>query len=148
MSYLVLAIILELSVIGSYCDKKLYRKTLLSNIEAEGSAFKKHTKIKRRSEFSTLIYKEFIQVFRSINYSFQYFVLACSMPIMAYFCNRIALSIGMDNIGNKIIPGLTLMVMLIFNTIIVSFQPHPPQERAQNSIIPRLCPYLSINSYL
>jgi hypothetical protein len=122
MSYLVLAIILELSVIGSYLViKKLYRKTLLSNIEAEGSAFKKHTKIKRRSEFSTLIYKEFIQVFRSINYSFQYFVLACSMPIMAYFCNRIALSIGMDNIGNKIIPGLTLMVMLIFNTIIVSF---------------------------
>lgn len=122
LSFSVFIILFELSVIGAvYVITKLYPKTLLANMEIEGSAYTKKTKNKVRTIFKTLLYKEFIQVFRSVNYSFQYFVLACSMPVMVYFCNRIAISIGMNDIGNKIIPGLTLLIMLIFNTIIVSF---------------------------
>lgn len=43
------------------------------------------------------------------------------MPVMVFFCNRIAISIGLNDIGNKIVPGLTLLIMLIFNTVIISF---------------------------
>ncbi|HHT83788.1 MAG TPA: hypothetical protein GXZ92_04985 [Clostridiales bacterium] len=122
VSYLVFGIILALSALGAYyVIKRLYRKTLLANIEVEGSTFTKPVKNKVKSIFSTLLYKEFVQVFRSINYSFQYFVLACAMPIMVFFCNRIAFSIGINDVGIRIIPGLTLLIMLIFNTIIISF---------------------------
>ncbi|MDD3946942.1 MAG: hypothetical protein PHI19_03795 [Clostridia bacterium] len=99
----------------------LYQKTLLKNIEIEGSAFKRKTRMKVRSLNATILRKEFVQVFRSINYGFQYFVMACSMPVMVYFCNKIATSIGRNDIGDQISLGLTLLVMLIFMTIITSF---------------------------
>lgn len=122
LSYLVFIVIFEVCAIGTFLViKYLYQKTLLNNVEVEGSAFTKKTSNRPRSIFSTLMHKEFVQVFRSINYSFQYFVLACAMPVMVYFCNRIAIAIGRDDIGYKIIPGLTLLVMMIFNTVIISF---------------------------
>lgn len=121
-SYTIFLIILELCVVATVIViKKLYQKTLLHTVEIEGSAFTKRTKDRVRPIFFTLMKKEFIQVFRSVNYSFQYFVLACAMPVMVYFCNRIAFIIGVDSIGTKILPGLTLLIMLIFNTVIISF---------------------------
>ena len=100
----------------------IYHKTLLRNVEIEGSAFhKKRAKNKTKSIFITLLRKEYLQVLRSVNYSFQYFVLAFSMPVMVYYCNKIAIEIGRNDIGEQIILGLTLLVMLIFNTVIISF---------------------------
>ncbi len=100
----------------------VYQKTLLKNVEIEGSAYRKRRgRFVRRPIFLTLLRKEFLQVLRSVNYSFQYFVLAFSMPVMVYFCNEIAIKIGRSDIGDKIILGLTLLVMLIFNTVIISF---------------------------
>lgn len=101
--------------------KTMYSKTLLTNIEIEGSAFKHKTKNKKTGIFRALLKKEFIQVFRSVNYSFQYFVLALSMPVMVYFCNSIAMEIGRDEIGEQIFIGMTILVMLIFATVITSF---------------------------
>jgi ABC-2 type transport system permease protein len=100
---------------------KLYQKTLLGNIEAEGSAFKKVTKNKVRPVFFSLMNKEFLEIFRSVNYSFQYFVLACAMPIMVFFCNRITLALAKNQVGEQITLGISLLVMLIFTTIICSF---------------------------
>lgn len=100
---------------------KLYQRTLLSNVELEGSAFKHKTRNHKRTVFGTLLKKEFIQVFRSVNYSFQYFALACSMPVMVYFCNEIASQIGKNNIGDQINTGLTILVMMIFATVTASF---------------------------
>jgi|AGTN01.2.fsa_nt_gi hypothetical protein len=98
----------------------LYQKTLLKNIEIEGAAFIRKTKNRKKPIFLTLLNKEFIQVFRSLNYSFQYFVLACSMPVMVYFCNSISQKIGATTIGDQINVGLTILVMLIFATVITS----------------------------
>lgn len=58
---------------------------------------------------------------RSFNYSFQYFAMACAAPVMVFFCNRLAATMGTESIGAGIMPGLTLMVIVIFITIIVSF---------------------------
>lgn len=100
---------------------KLYPRTLIENVEVDGSAFKHVTRNKKRPIFVTLFKKEFINVFRSVNYSFQYFVLACSMPVMVYFCNKISLELGVEKIGDKITVGMSLLVMLIFAAVITSF---------------------------
>lgn len=122
VSYIVLTSIFVLSLLGTILViVKLYHKTLLNNVEIEGSAYTHKTKNKVRGILSTLFRKEFIQIFRSVNYSFQYFVLACAMPFMVYYCNEIAIKIGKNDIGEQIIPGLTLLVMLIFTTVINSF---------------------------
>lgn len=122
VAYLVLGLITLVSAAGTILViAKLYSKTLLNNVEVEGSAYTHKTKNKVRGIFATLFKKEFIQIFRSVNYSFQYFVLACAMPFMVYYCNEIAIKIGKNDIGEQIIPGLTLLIMLIFTTVINSF---------------------------
>ncbi|MBO7178112.1 MAG: hypothetical protein J6V69_03340 [Clostridia bacterium] len=122
IAYPVLVGIAGLSFIGTILViVKLYPKTLLNNIEVEGSAFKRKTKNRRSPIFVALLRKEFLQVFRSVNYSFQYFVLACAMPVMVYFCNNITMQLGKDQIGEQIALGMTLLVMLIFATVITSF---------------------------
>jgi len=122
IAYPVLINLTALTLIGTILViVKLYQKTLLGNIEAEGSAFKKVTKNKVRPVFLSLMNKEFLEIFRSVNYSFQYFVLACAMPLMVFFCNRITLALAKNQVGEQITLGITLLVMLIFTTIICSF---------------------------
>lgn len=125
----------------------LYQKTLLKNVEVEGSAFKHVTKNRCRSIFGTLLRKEFIQVFRSVNYSFQYFVLACAMPVMVYFCNAIALEIGRNDIGEQISVGMTLLVMLIFATVITSFSATSISREGENFYHTKVMP-VSIHTQL
>lgn len=122
IAYPVLIMILGITLCGTILVvMELYPKTLLKNVETEGSAFKHVTKNRVRPIFFTLLHKEFLQVFRSVNYSFQYFVLACAMPVMVYFCNSIAMQLGKNQIGEQISVGMTMLVMLIFATVISSF---------------------------
>lgn len=126
----------------------IYQRTLLKNVEIEGSAYrKKRGRFRHRPIFFTLLKKEFLQVLRSTNYSFQYFVLACSMPVMVYFCNKIAIGIGKNDIGDKIILGLTLLVMLIFNTVIISFSATSVTREGENFYHTKVIP-VSIRTQL
>lgn len=68
-----------------------------------------------------MLHKEFYLILRSFNYSFQYLAMACAAPFMVFFCNRLAANMGTKSVGTGIMPGLTLMVIIIFVTIIVSF---------------------------
>jgi len=47
--------------------------------------------------------------------------MACAAPVMVFFSNRLAASAGTETVGTAIMPGLTLMVIIIFVAIIVSF---------------------------
>lgn len=118
----------------------LYAKTLLNNVEVEGSAFKHVTKNRRRPIFVTLLKKEFLQVFRSVNYSFQYFVLACAMPVMVYFCNEITGRLGENQIGEQIALGMTMLVMLIFATVITSFAATSTSREGDNFYHTKVAP--------
>ena len=118
----------------------LYAETLLNNVEVEGSAFKHVTKNRRRPIFVTLLRKEFLQVFRSVNYSFQYFVLACAMPVMIYFCNEITGRLGENQIGEQIALGMTMLVMLIFATVITSFAATSTSREGDNFYHTKVAP--------
>lgn len=104
-----------------YLAKHSYYPTILKSLEREKSAFHKKTKDKTRPVFLSLLKTEYLLIFRSFNYSFQYLAMAVAAPIMVYFCNDLASSVGDASVGGRIIPGLTLMVVILFTTIIVSF---------------------------
>ncbi|HPD01777.1 MAG TPA: hypothetical protein PK245_00210 [Clostridia bacterium] len=108
-------------VAAFFIMKKFYYRTILHGIETEKSSFKRRTLSIRHTQFGAIIRREFLMVFRSFNYSFQYFAMACAAPVMVYFCNDLASSIGEQSVGSRILPGLTLLVVIIFVTIIVSF---------------------------
>ena len=110
-----------LGVLAYFVTTKEYYKTILYGIETQKASFKKKIKDVRRPVGYALFKREFYLILRSFNYSFQYFAMACAAPVMVFFCNRLAATMGTESIGAGIMPGLTLMVIVIFITIIVSF---------------------------
>ena len=109
--------------VGAYfVTTKFYYGTILRGIESEKeSIVKLNKKNKVRSVFGTLLNREFFLIFRSFNYSFQYLAMAFAAPVMVYYCNALATAMGKKSVGATIVPGLTLLVVIIFVTIIVSF---------------------------
>ncbi len=108
--------------VGAYLvTVKFYYKTILHGIETEKVSFHKKTPNTRRTIFGTLLHREFYLILRSFNYSFQYLAMAVAAPVMVYYCNDLASTMGKDTVGAAIVPGLTLMVIIIFVAIIVSF---------------------------
>ena len=108
--------------VGAYLvTVKFYYKTILHGIETEKVSFHRKTPNTRRTIFCTLLHREFYLILRSFNYSFQYLAMAVAAPVMVYYCNDLASTMGKDTVGAAIVPGLTLMVIIIFVAIIVSF---------------------------
>lgn len=108
--------------VGAYLvTVKFYYKTILHGIETEKVSFHRKTPNTRRTIFGTLLHREFYLILRSFNYSFQYLAMAVAAPVMVYYCNDLASTMGKDTVGAAIVPGLTLMVIIIFVAIIVSF---------------------------
>lgn len=108
--------------VGAYfVTTREYYKTILYGIETEKASFHKKIKDRQRPAAWALFRREFYLILRSFNYSFQYFAMACAAPLMVFFCNRLAATMGTETVGAKIMPGITLMVMVVFITIIVSF---------------------------
>ena len=108
--------------VGAYLvTVKFYYKTILHGIETEKVSFHRKTPNMRRSVFGTLLHREFYLILRSFNYSFQYLAMAVAAPVMVYYCNDLASTMGKDTVGAAIVPGLTLMDIIIFVAIIVSF---------------------------
>lgn len=110
-----------LGVIAYFVTTREYYKTILYGIETAKASFHKKVKDVQRSAPWALFRREFYLILRSFNYSFQYFAMACAAPLMVFFCNRLAATMGAESLGAQIMPGLTLMVIIIFVTIVVSF---------------------------
>lgn len=110
-----------LGVAAFFVTVKEYYKTILYGIETQKASFKKKIKDKQKPVSLALFRREFYLILRSFNYSFQYFAMAFAAPVMVFFCNRLAATMGTESVGADIMPGLTLMVIVIFVTIIVSF---------------------------
>lgn len=137
---LILLLFIAVILIAYIIVKTIYYKTMLKNIEAEGSCFTKVTKNRKMSHFLTLFRREFLEIFRSSNYSFQYLAMAFGAPIMVYFCNRLAIFIGETNVGNGVLPALTMLVMLIFISLIVSFSATSISREGNNFYITKIAP--------
>ena len=105
----------------TYIAEKIYVKVLLNNVETELTFLHKKIKIKHTSVTSALFKREFINIFRSVNYSFQYLAVILTTPLMVYFSNAICGNIGISQIGEGILPGISILVMIMFLSMAVSF---------------------------
>ncbi len=114
-----IAIILFLIVF--FFANKSYLKILLSNAENGGKAFHKNSQIKNRSISGALFYREFLSIFRSTNYAFQYLTIVITTPLMVFFSSQIASNIGVNQVGEGILPGIVVLVLLMFLSMGTSF---------------------------
>ncbi len=148
---LVLSIILSIvitvvvGVLSISLSAKSYYPTVLASIEKGREAFVKVSKNKPRSHFCTILKTEMLIIFRSFNYSFQYLAMACTAPVMVYLCDELAVAIGGTAVGMAIVPGLTLLVIILFDTIIVSFSATTISRNGENFYFTKIIP---INYYV
>ena len=101
--------------------RKFYLRTVLKNVEAEGVSFSLKTKNRVTSPIAAIFRREFLDIFRSSNYSFQYLVMAAAAPVMVYSTNTLAAMLGSALMDAVVLPALTMLVMFIFVSITVSF---------------------------
>ena len=121
-------------------NKKLYLSTILRDIEGSGATFTKVTKNKVHSPAFATLRREFLEIFRSSTYSFQYLCMAVAAPVMVYYCNKLAASMGEESIGAVIVPALALMIMLIFCAIILSFAASSVSREGENFYLTKIAP--------
>lgn len=131
---------LGVGAVSLFLSQKSYYPTLLKSLETGKEAFTKKTKNRVRSQFGAIFITELKVIFRSFNYSFQYLAMAIAAPLMVYFCNNLAVAVGDSAVGGAIIPGLTLMVVLIFDTIIVSFASTTISRNGETFYMTKLIP--------
>lgn len=117
----VLLLTTAVGAIAMFIVKKWYFNTILDGIENQRASFTKRTEDKPLPPFFSYMRRDFYGILRSFNYSFQYLVMAAAAPVMVYYCNALAASVGSNSVGNNILPGISLMVITIFVTVIVSF---------------------------
>lgn len=122
LSFLYIFLITAALCVGGYfVTTRTYYKIILTGVETEKVSFQKKIPNIKRTVFGTLIHREFFLILRSFNYSFQYLAMAVAAPVMVYYCNDLAATMGQNTVGAAIVPGLTLLVIIIFVSIIVSF---------------------------
>ncbi|MEG2453576.1 MAG: hypothetical protein RSB20_01785 [Clostridia bacterium] len=113
-SYLMVSLVLV-------CADKWYYEAFFKQVESANVLKQTKSRLVKGGEFVQLVNREFVNIFRSVNYSFQYLALASCTPVMVYFCSRLTAKIGVGNIGELILPGLVLLVVIMFVALSSSF---------------------------
>ncbi len=139
-SLISIAVVLVFAGGAVLLNKRHYLNTILRDIEGGGATFTKVTKNKVRKPTLSVFRREFLDIFRSSNYSFQYLCMAVAAPVMVFYCNRLAASMGERSIGAAIVPALALMVMLTFCTIILSFAASSVSREGDNFYLTKIVP--------
>lgn len=103
--------------VGAVCYKNIFMKDLLDN---NTTAKLIKTKLKQRSPFKAYLAMEFKGLFRSDTYAYTYFGMAVVMPFMILFCGDFVLKLAETAVGNTIIFGTILLVVMMFCSVICS----------------------------
>jgi len=113
ISVLFLAISLT---IGSLTHKKIFNRSLVERTVAKVIP----TSNNPRKAFWAYFITEIKDIFRNSSYSYTYFGMAIAMPLMVWSCGKFMLDFAIERIGENIVFGTTLLVVLIFVSIICS----------------------------
>ncbi len=75
---------------------------------------------KSRSVFFSYFSLEMKDIFRQSSSAFTYVGMAISMPVMVYFCDKFILQFALEKMGESIVLGVTMLVIMVFISIICS----------------------------
>lgn len=117
---IIIAVIFVLMVGVYFLLKYYYFKTL--NKQNERIDIKIRKEIKMNQPVVAILKKEFKTMLRNPDYAFQAIVLNLLMPTFIYLTIRLTYRAGEVTVGQEIVPGITLLTMLIFILLTNSFQ--------------------------
>lgn len=117
---LILLVSAAILIIGYLIGAISYKSIFTNYLIEKNYARYLKTENKFRNPFKAFFIMEFKELFRSSNYSYTYFGMAVAMPIMVYICNQFIIDFAVERIGEAIIFGTTLLVVLVFISMICS----------------------------
>lgn len=112
---------ISLFAVINFFAKKLYFKVLRSSLLKEPKFSTKITKLKKHTKKYALLIKEIKNIFRSPNYSFSFFVISFSTPILVFCCNALISELGIKLAGSLIYPALAILILSLFMIMAGSF---------------------------
>lgn len=104
----------------------------------------KKTKLKKQNIFWLLMKKEFLTIYRTPNYAFSFLTIALTMPIIVFCANSILTEIGVLQVGARLYPALTLLIILIFMTLITSFAATSITREGRSFVLTKTMPVSAI----
>ncbi|HHW79978.1 MAG TPA: hypothetical protein GX742_04135 [Acholeplasmataceae bacterium] len=120
-SLLILVLVLGALMIGVYfLLKYFYFKALNKENERIDVEIKKEVKLNK--PVIAIFKKELITLTRNPDYAFQAVVLNVLMPIFIFLTIRLTYRAGEATVGREIVPGITLLTVLVFILLTNSFQ--------------------------
>ena len=118
-TYIVLAIIV-LAVGSFFLLKYFYFKALSSQQERTSFSAKKIVKVK--GTYATIFSKEMKMLLRNPNLAFQAIVMNILMPVFVILTIMLTDEAGRLAVGEEIVPGITILTILIFILLANGFQ--------------------------
>lgn len=134
------ACVLTLGVLVYWFANKVYFNIVLLSAEGEERSFKKSTRVVDRTPRKALMIKEFKNIFRSPNYSFQYLTMVVTTPLMVFFSSKIASNIGVSALGSAILPGIVVLVLIMFLSMGTSFSATSVTREGENFFHTKIIP--------
>ncbi len=99
---------------------RLYYVTLYKNTGGSGRVRRPRMK-KQKKQFSALMRKELISVFREPKHMFSYFAISAAMPVMVYSCYTLFETLILNALGHRAPFSLALITVLMFNILTNTF---------------------------
>lgn len=93
--------------------KPFYFKLMLSSMENTKNDIRANKKWVKEDSIRSLIKKEFLSVFRSNNYVFQFFLFVILMPVIVVAYDKFILGIAVSKAGQIMVVGSHLIIMSI-----------------------------------
>ncbi|MFA7367697.1 MAG: hypothetical protein WC008_05245, partial [Bacilli bacterium] len=121
ISILIIIVIIGILMVGSfYLLKFFYFKALNKENERIDVEIKKE--IKQSKPSMAVFKKELKTLTRNPDYAFQAIILNILMPIFIFLTIRLTYKAGEATVGKEIVPGITLLTILVFILLTNSFQ--------------------------
>ena len=107
-------------LIAIYLNQSSFKRIFNSLMLDKHAAKIIKSKDKPKKVFTSYFNYELKSLYRSSTYSFTYIGMAIVMPFMTYYCNKFIIDFASERLGQNMIFGTTLLVILIFTSMICS----------------------------
>jgi ABC-2 type transport system permease protein len=118
---ILLGLVGSIGVLAFISIRRLFVRVTQGKLENSRFIFQRTKKQKEQPVIRALVRKEFINVLRTPNYSFQYFAVTLTVPLMVYTSITLTSSLVTKSIGLNLNFELTFFIIIIFSVLTNTF---------------------------
>lgn len=139
-----LAVVLSVTVViltlGILASIPLYKRVRDNMLEGKGSIFSKKTQLTKDDAFLAIFKNECKNIMRTHTYAYFYLGVSIVTPLMVFLTNALIQKIGNAQMGGTITFGISLLIVLVFMSMINSFSASAISREGNKFYITKIIP--------